>query len=394
MFQRLVNRNDDLARLVTKGYAVAVDSNHLVVRDIPYLDLEGNLQWGALVAKLEFVDQERVTQTDHQVFFAGSEPHGLDGKPIPNLGGGGAGIVLSEACRDVVVRRSFSNKPRGTGKFADFFDKIESYVGVVSGPAKAKYKDASPLTFKAGKEVAVLNPMFKFHDTLTSRADITDLTSRFKDEVVAVVGLGGTGAYVLDFLVKTPVREIRAFDGDGFHVHNAYRSPGRLGEDELGRSKTDVYGSRYENFRHGLTVVSKFLDASCAEDVRGVTFAFICVDKGSARASVIDLLLANGIPFIDVGMGLKRRGGPLNGMLRTTYYSKDDGQAVKAMGLADLVDTPADEYHKNIQISELNALNAAIAVMKYKQALGFYRDDAKYYHAVLEIGDMKIVGLP
>ena len=45
---------------------------------------------------------------------------------------------------------------------------------------------------------------------------------------MAVIGLGGTGAYVLDFFVKTPVREIRAFDLDAFHVHNAFRSPGRL----------------------------------------------------------------------------------------------------------------------------------------------------------------------
>ena len=46
-------------------YAVAVDSNHLVVRDIPYLDSEGGLQTGAIVAKLEFIDQvQRVTQTE------------------------------------------------------------------------------------------------------------------------------------------------------------------------------------------------------------------------------------------------------------------------------------------------------------------------------------------
>jgi hypothetical protein len=106
--------------LVEKGYAVAFDSNHLVVRDIPYLDSESGLQVGAVVAKLEFINQERVTQTDHQVFFAGSVPHGLDRKPIPNLGGGPTQLPLSEASRDVVVERSFSNKPKSTGKFLDF----------------------------------------------------------------------------------------------------------------------------------------------------------------------------------------------------------------------------------------------------------------------------------
>jgi len=45
------------------------------------------------------------------------------------------------------------------------------------------------------------------------------------------------GGYLLDFLVKMPVREIRGFDFDFFHVHNAFRSPGRLAEDDLGKPK-------------------------------------------------------------------------------------------------------------------------------------------------------------
>ena len=33
-----------------------------------------------------------------------------------------------------------------------------------------------------------------------------------------------------------------------------------------------------------------------------------------------------------------------------------------------------DEYDKNIQIADLNALNAALAVIKWKKLCGFYRD--------------------
>ena len=209
--------NDDLRRLLEKGYAVAFDSNHLVVRDIPYLDSEGELQMGAIVAKLEFIDQVRVTQTDHQVYFAGSVPHGLDGNPIPNLGGGSTTIALSEACSDVVVQRSFSNKPKDTGRFADFFHKVESYVTIISGPAMEAH-GVTPYTFRFVAEVPT-DSVFKFHDTLTTRAEITDLAAKFKDDVIAIIGLGGTGAYLLDFMAKTPVREIRAFDLDTYHVH-------------------------------------------------------------------------------------------------------------------------------------------------------------------------------
>ena len=235
--------------------------------------------------------------------------------------------------------------------------------------------------------------VFKFHDTLTSRAEITDLSAKFANDVVAIIGLGGTGAYVLDFLVKTPVRETRAFDLDTFHIHNAFRSPGRLqDEGELGKPKAEVYQARYENFRHGLKVERKFIDASCEADFEGVTFAFVCVDKGSSRAAIFDLLIAKGIPFIDVGMGLNRKRGPVNGMLRTTYYSAADGQKVRDKALAEMSDQPDDIYRTNIQISEINALNACLAVIRFKQLRGFYFEEIPYYDLLLEIGDLKIVG--
>ena len=38
MFQKLVSLNEDLERLVKKGFAVGFDQGLLIVRDIPYLD--------------------------------------------------------------------------------------------------------------------------------------------------------------------------------------------------------------------------------------------------------------------------------------------------------------------------------------------------------------------
>jgi len=390
VLRQLVSHNDDIKRLVEKGYAVSFDAAYLVVRDIPYLDDKGALQTGALVSKLVFVDQEHVTQDDHQVYFAGSVPFGLDGKPIPNLGGSATQLPMSEASADVVVQRSFSNKPRVEQKFADFFDKIESYVAIISGPAVERY-GATPYTFRTVEDHAE-DSVFTFHDTLTSRAGISDLSALFKDDVIAVIGLGGTGSYLLDLLVKTPVREIRLFDLDPYHVHNAFRSPGRLDVGEFGKPKAEVYRLRYDSFRKGLTAAPKFIDASCTEDLDGVTFAFVCVDRGSSRAGVFDLLLARGIPFIDVGMGLRRQGSALTGTLRTTYYSSSDGQKVKDMQLAELSDSPDDLYRSNIQISELNALNACLAVIRFKQSRGFYLEEVPYYSVLFDIGDMKTVG--
>jgi hypothetical protein len=375
--------------LVEKGYAVAIDGGYLIVRDIPYLNAEKQLHWGAFVAKLEFVDNVTVKQDDHQVWFAGTVPHGLDGKPIPNLGGGETTLPLGETCKDVVVKRRFSNKPKSSGAFADFFEKIESYVTIVSGPAMELY-GANAFTFRAVETMP--DSVFKFHDTLTSRAEITDLAAKFSNEVVAVIGLGGTGAYVLDFLMKTPVREIRGFDFDVFHVHNAFRAPGTLHENELGKPKTDVYAGRYDKFRHGLKIERRFISSASGADLDGVTFAFVCVDKGSARSEIFDLLISKSIPFIDVGMGLNRKRGPVNGMMRVTYYSPEDAQALRDKRLAEMSDSPADIYRTNIQISEVNALNACLAVIRYKQLRGFYFEEIPYYHLLLEIGDLKVIG--
>lgn len=388
MFQKLVSRNDDLRRLVDRGYAVGFDQGYLIVRDIPYLDEHKQLKIGAFVAKLVFKTAEEVEQDDHQLYFAGSIPHDIEGRPIPNLAGGPTSIPLSEANNDVVVQRSFSNKPP-SGRFEDHFHKVESYVGIISGPAMELH-DASPYTFRTVE--AVPDSVFNFHDTLTSRAAIGDLSAKFANDVVAIIGLGGTGAYVLEFLVKTHVREIRAFDHDRFYVHNAFRSPGTLLKDELNKPKAEVYQNRYQSFRKGLTVERRAIDSTSADALNGVTFAFVCVDKGSARAPIVDLLLALKIPFIDVGMGLNRKQGALNGMLRTTYFSAEDGAQIRTKGLVELTDAPDEEYRTNIQTGELNALNASLAVIKFKKIRGFYFDEEPWFHALFGLGDCRVFG--
>ncbi|HHL4079299.1 ThiF family adenylyltransferase [Burkholderia sola] len=389
MFQKLVNHNGDLQRLVEKGYAVAFDGPHLIVRDIPYLDAAGSLHWAAFVAKLVFVDEVRVVQDDHQVYFSGGVPHNMDGTPVQNLAGGPHTFALSKNSEDVVVQRSFSNKPRSTGKFENFFDKIENYVALIAGPAMSRH-NVSPYTFRI-VETEQEPSVFKFQDTLTSRAEISELSRKFAGEVVAVIGLGGTGSFVLDYVVKTPVTEVRAFDFDPFHVHNAFRSPGRLVASELGKSKAEVYADRYGNFRHGLVLQPKMLDCASASDLEGVTFAFVCVDKGSARAEIFRMLIERGIPFIDVGMGPSlSKQGPIKGMLRTTYFAPEKAADILASGYAETQDAPEDIYRTNIQIAELNALNAAIAVIRFKQLRGFYVDDVQGNNLLFDIRDLKI----
>jgi len=387
-FRQLVSHNEDLKKLVEKGYAVSLDSNHLVIRDIPYLNETCELKIGAIVSKLSFVDPHHVRQVDHQVYFSGSHPCETDGTIIKNFGGGPTSIPLQAT--DIKVERSFSNKPVDRGAFSDHFEKIENYVALISGPAMQKYPEQTPYTFREYDSHG--DSVFKFNDTLTSRAEIGDLASKLKEDVIAIIGLGGTGGYILDFLVKTPVKEIRGFDYDPYYIHNAFRSPGALREDELGKSKAEVYQNRYENFRNGIATESKFISADSEDELSGVTFAFVCVDKGSARAEIHTLLIKMGISFIDVGMGLNRDMGEIGGLVRTTYFPAGHAQIIADKKLAPLADYADDVYKSNIQISELNALNASMAVVKYKQIRGFYTDTSRNYHTLFDISDSKNIG--
>ncbi len=389
MFQKLVSHNEDLRKLVDRGYAVAFDSNCLIVKDVPYLNSKKELKIGTLVTKLVFKDDCRATQHNHQVFFAGSTPHGLDGNPIPNLGERATSLALSSSCQDVLVEREFSNKPRD-GAFKDFFHKIESYVSIISGPAIAAFNDATPLTFRCATEDVAVDSVFKIHDTMTTLAEISDLSDRLKNQVVAVIGLGGTGSFLLDLLIRTTVKEIRGVDHDLYYVHNVFRSPGAFRPEELNTKKSEVYRARYENFRSGLVFKDLAITEASEEELNGVTFAFVCVDSGSSRSAIIDLLLKKGIPFVDCGMGLNRKQGKLKGSLRATYFSKEEGHSVKAENLVPLVDHPGDEYKNNVQLGELNALNACLAIIKFKQVLGFYYEESDICHAIFEIGDLGI----
>ncbi|WP_392469514.1 ThiF family adenylyltransferase [Sphingobacterium cellulitidis] len=387
-FQKLVSHNDDLKKLVEKGYAVSIDNNHLVIRDIPYLNEKGELKIGAIVSKLNFISPLKVTQVDHQVFFSGSHPYELNGNPIGNFGGGPISIYL--LAEDFKVERSFSNKPLSTGAFKDHFEKIENYVSLISGPAIEKFPEQTPYTFRQVESFG--DTIFKFNNTLTSRAEIGDLATRFNDDVVAIIGLGGTGSYILDFLVKTPVREIRGFDYDKYHIHNAYRSPGALTVDELDKSKAEVYFNRYKNFREGIKMVPSFIVAGSEAELDGVTFAFVSIDKGSARAEIHQLLINLKIPFIDVGMGLNRDKGTIGGLVRTTYFPVENAHRVVEKKLVPIADYEDDIYKSNIQISELNALNASMAVLKFKQVRGFYNDDSQYYYTLFDLTDSKNIG--
>ena len=202
------------------------------------------------------------------------------------------------------------------------------------------------------------------------------LTERLSRDKLAIIGLGGTGSYILDMVAKTPAREIRLFDNDEFLQHNAFRAPGAPAIDELRlvQKKVDYFKCVYSKMHRGIIAHSVDIDESTVHLLDGVTFAFICIDGGDARWHIIKKLEAMDVPFVDVGMGLELVDGSLGGILRVTASTPEKRDHVHE-GCISLTGGGGDDiYSSNIQVADLNALNAVMAVIKWKKIRGFLRD--------------------
>src|SRR5205085_3355824 len=126
---------------------------------------------------------------------------------------------------------------------------------------------------------------FVYLDTASSRAGITSAARKLKSSNIAIVGLGGTGSYVLDFVAKTPVQEIHLFDADKFGQHNAFRAPGAASLDDLRAVpyKVDLWKSTYSNMHRGIHAHRVAIGNSNVALLDSMDYVFICSDGGASK---------------------------------------------------------------------------------------------------------------
>lgn len=118
-------------------------------------------------------------------------------------------------------------------------------------------------------------------------------------------------------------------------------------------------------------------------------FVFLCLDSGEHKDAIIASLESAGVPFIDVGMGVHERDGALVGILRVTTSTPAKREHVRGNQRVSLAPAQGDnDYSRNIQVADLNALNAVMAVIKWKKLCGFYHDLGTEHHStyVIETG--------
>ncbi len=383
MSQRLIARSPDLKRLQDEGYDVSTQGATVLVRDVPYVTSSGEVKRGTLTSTLVLADDVTVNPVDdHVAFFAGETPHLADGTRSPHI----IGENLQQSYGGVDVSIQLSSKPQAPDKkYRDYHHKMSTYARHLSRAARKV--DAS-VSARAPNRVVVEDEedsVFNYVDSASSRAGLEVLAERLKVAQVAIVGLGGTGSYILDLLAKTPIGRIHLYDRDAFHQHNAFRAPGAPTNDDLAARPKKVrrFGDLYSAMRREIIQHPYHVDESTVDELREMSFVFIAIDSGRARRLIVDKLEEVGVGFIDVGLGVKEKNGVLSGMIRTTTSTPENRLLKRKLSFGG--DEAEDDYTRNIQIAELNALNAVLAVIKWKKLVGFYGDLESEHHSLYTI---------
>jgi hypothetical protein len=170
------------------------------------------------------------------------------------------------------------------------------------------------------------------------------------------------------------------FDDDKVHVHTIFRMPGFIHR-AIGKPKVEALAHQYGNWHSGIEPINERVTQENIERLLNFDFVFVSVDDGPARRLIVDWLSSKSVPFLDCGMGLNRSVVGLNGTVRITGVDRTAYDRTIDTAYLPTENAKEDDYRRQAQIAELNALNAALAVIRFKQHFGIYDrlDDAAWY---------------
>ena len=386
MSRALFSRNPDLKRLRDEGYFVQQQGGYLVMREVPYVDSRREVRIGTLISSLTLAGDE--TRRPTPMSSTGTATFRAEPMARPSRGlACGRRFDLGHGLK---ATYSFSSKP--DGGYSDYHHKMTSYANIIAGPAAVLKPGATPRTFREPEEEE--DSVFNYVETASDRVGIGVLTERLVNERVAIIGVGGTGGYILDFVAKTPVREIRLFDSDEFLTHNAFRAPGAPSLEELREApkKVDYLKRIYGRMHRNIVAHDVALGATTSTFWTASPLRSCFLDAGDAKRLIVEKLEAIGAAFVDVGMGLELDDGSLGGILRVTTSTPEKRDHARQR-ISFVGGGAEDIYASNIQVADLNALNAVLAVVKWKKIRGFYRDLEREHHCTYTTdGNMLING--
>jgi hypothetical protein len=356
-------RDESTGRLLDEDYCLTFTGNHLVVEHVPYVTAEKVVAYGQLALPVTFSgDTIQDGSGDHRIWFIGSQPCDENGAPLQ-----GPNPESHAITPELVATFMISSKPKAGGVFANTYEKVISYVRVLSHPALAIDPTVTARPGSGWTEVPDDLP-FVYPDTGTARAGTAVLNAKFRGQRIGIIGLGGTGGYILDQVAKTWVDAIELFDGDLFDNHNAFRAPSAADINDLNLrpNKAEYFAALYSRMHTGITAHPEHITADNLEALAECTFVFMAAADAEDKAVILGWLRDKGIPTIEVGMGIRDEDGRLSGLLAVVnHFAGDAASTTSSVG-------KANEYDRNIQTADLNGLNAILAVIEWKKYLEYY----------------------
>jgi hypothetical protein len=361
-------------------------TSHLLVAGVPFVTPERTLGFGTLYCPLEFAADGRIAapRGTHQCWWIGPIPHTAAGSRFDDL-------ISDQNQQDkgdgITVQCAFSRRPDERDDYLSYYEKIWTYIEMLWGEARKVTPECKPDGFKEYIGVATVvsaqRRVFRYPDMATTRAGIGAMSEKLMLSKVAIVGLGGTGSYILDLVAKTLVGEIHLFDDDDFEMHCAFRAPGAAPVEIFPTAVNEVallkkvewYSREYGRMHTGIIPHPYKIAAGNVGELADMDFVFVSVDDSPARAVIIDALVRMERRFVDVGMDMEieKRSRKIGGTCRVT--SGRPGEYAHIRDTVPMEEFKGNDIYRNIQVADMNMLNAALAVGKWKKMVGFYVDD-------------------
>ena len=310
------------------------------------------------------------TEQDGLVYHA-------DGGRIGNLVGGDG-----KTWSNISIKRGTRGRPEPDETAHDLLHRYAKHV--IGAVAAAGH---SEIVSRA------LPDPFHIPNTFEARAGIAPVQDHIRGDKVAIIGLGGTGSFLLDLIAKTPLSDIHLFDADCVEWHTLMRAPGVATAEEIARVragsllKVDYYRSKYPTFRDGIHAhpvrvedPGFFADFVAAH---AIDFVFICIDQltegDSARQDVVYKAVSSaGVPFIDSGVSITIEDRSVRGAITTSTYEAGSDMWESAVPNARLHgEAPG---YRNVQMPEVNAAAALFAVMEWRRRTGQYISDTPSFY--------------
>ena len=366
------NHDDQLADVLQAGFDCRIEDDTLTVGPVPYRLSGGGIGHGSLICHLNRNGADIGHPNDHTAAWIGDEvPHLRDGEPMSGLIIDQSATTWSNGSTSICILSRLGPEP-----YPNYGRKMLTYIRLIAREAIADWRASSP-----GSVLVNDNNRLVDHETGLNRVRVGHLDALLAKENIAVIGAGGTGSHIIDLVSKCNVQQIDIYDPDYVSSHTQLRWPGiierHIADNKINKAEylATHYAKRTNRNIRGHPIA---VEKSTLTYLRGKTMIFVAIDNGSARREILTGLAENNLNFIDCGIDLQGSNGPLTASARVIRCQAEECPekrlelATHAPGGANAAED--DPYAQNIQTGEMNSLNAALAVIAWKQGIGFYKD--------------------